>query len=49
MVKDEHIYCGNCGILGHTYRRCTAPITSLGAIVFKLDENVELNTYSIKY
>ena len=49
MVKDEHIYCGNCGVLGHTYRRCTAPITSLGAIVFKLEENADKKTYSIKY
>ena len=33
---NEGIYCGNCGKWGHSYRRCTAPITSLGVIVFRI-------------
>ena len=48
--RGDKIYCGNCGKLGHTYRRCTAPITSLGAIVFKLVESPEVpGLYTTKY
>lgn len=36
----ESVYCGNCGKYGHSYRRCTSPITSLGVIVFKMINNV---------
>lgn len=35
------IYCGNCGKLGHTYRKCTDPVTSTGVIAFK--ENSDYN------
>ena len=35
----EKLYCGNCGRIGHSYRRCLDPITSLGVIVFKLINN----------
>ena len=31
-------YCGNCGKIGHIYRRCTEPIISLGIIAFKYIE-----------
>ena len=31
-------YCGNCGKVGHIYRRCTEPIISLGIIAFKYIE-----------
>ena len=24
--RDRNIFCGNCGNLGHTYRRCKFPI-----------------------
>ena len=34
--ENDGIYCGNCGMWGHSYRRCTAPITSLGVIVFRI-------------
>lgn len=36
-------YCGNCGQIGHIYRRCLLPIISLGVILYKKKEN------SIKY
>ena len=32
MLDKDKIYCGNCGVCGHSYRRCMAPITSLGII-----------------
>ena len=32
-------YCGNCGQLGHIYRRCLLPIISLGVILFKKEQN----------
>ena len=33
--REKDIICGNCGREGHSYRRCTAPITSLGGIIYK--------------
>ena len=39
--KRGDIYCGNCGKYGHTYKKCSDPVTSLGVILFKneTDEN----------
>jgi 8-oxo-dGTP pyrophosphatase MutT (NUDIX family) len=37
--NSRNIYCGNCGNLGHTYRRCRYPITSCGVILYK--KNIE--------
>ena len=37
-TKREN-YCGNCGEEGHTYRRCLAPIISLGVILYKVVAN----------
>jgi 8-oxo-dGTP pyrophosphatase MutT (NUDIX family) len=37
-TKREN-YCGNCGEEGHTYRRCLAPIISLGVILYKENNN----------
>ena len=31
------IYCGNCGNMGHTYRRCKFPITSCGVILYRIN------------
>ena len=38
-MEKPNVYCGNCGKFGHMYKRCTAPITSLGIICFKQNEN----------
>lgn len=40
-MNNKIIHCGNCGKIGHTYRRCLAPIMSLGVILYKL-ENGEI-------
>lgn len=37
--KRTDIYCGNCGKYGHTYKKCTDPVTSLGIILFTIDKN----------
>jgi 8-oxo-dGTP pyrophosphatase MutT (NUDIX family) len=37
--KKEN-YCGNCGEEGHTYRRCLAPIMSLGVILYKQENDL---------
>jgi len=37
-IKKEQ-YCGNCGQIGHIYRRCLLPIISLGVILFKKTNN----------
>ena len=41
VKKKENIqyFCGNCGKKGHVYRKCLAPITSLGVIVYKKNDN----------
>ena len=47
-MEKKNVYCGNCGKFGHIYKRCTAPITSLGVICYKKDYTYE-NEYEIKY
>ena len=37
-MNNKLIHCGNCGKIGHTYRRCLAPIMSLGIILYKIEE-----------
>tara|TARA_B100000989_G_C19485992_1_gene447476 strand:- start:16 stop:960 length:945 start_codon:yes stop_codon:yes gene_type:complete len=41
--RDRNIFCGNCGNLGHTYRRCTFPVTSCGVILFKINDDYVKN------
>ena len=40
MNKKQNVYCANCGEEGHIYRRCIHPITSLGVILFKIENSV---------
>lgn len=37
-------FCTNCGVYGHSYKKCTSPILSYGIILFKIN----LNTTNIK-
>jgi 8-oxo-dGTP pyrophosphatase MutT (NUDIX family) len=41
VKKIKNIYCVNCGEKGHIVRVCSAPITSLGIIAFKVVHNEE--------
>lgn len=45
IKKVKNIYCVNCGEKGHIVRVCSAPVTSLGIIAFKVvqDEQHEKN------
>ena len=33
--SKKKIFCGNCGKLGHIYKQCTEPITSLGILLYR--------------
>ena len=33
------LYCGNCGKNGHSYKVCLSPIISLGIILYRVNEN----------
>lgn len=37
--EGSQYFCGNCGKKGHVYRKCLAPITSLGVIIYKKNSN----------
>jgi 8-oxo-dGTP pyrophosphatase MutT (NUDIX family) len=39
-MSNKVIYCGNCGNIGHSYRRCLSPIMSMGVILFKIEDNI---------
>jgi 8-oxo-dGTP pyrophosphatase MutT (NUDIX family) len=30
--------CTNCGIIGHTFRGCAAPVTSFGTVIFRVND-----------
>ena len=38
--EKDKIFCGNCGLYGHSYRRCMSPITSLGIVAFRINNNI---------
>ncbi len=37
--KQTSQYCNNCGMHGHSYRKCTQPITSFGVICYRIVDN----------
>jgi hypothetical protein len=37
MMTDQ--YCNNCGKQGHLYHQCKIPITSVGLITFRINNN----------
>lgn len=45
-IRKKKLYCSNCGKYGHKYVKCNEPITSIGIIALKL-ENDELFETSI--
>ena len=40
IIKKKKIYCSNCGRYGHKYVKCNEPITSLGIIALKIDDQL---------
>lgn len=39
--RENNIYCGNCGNLGHTYKKCRNPIISCGVILFSINKKYD--------
>ena len=37
MLTDQ--YCNNCGKQGHLYHQCKIPITSVGLVTFRINNN----------
>ena len=37
---QNDIYCNNCGKNGHLYHQCKLPITSIGIVVFRINNNI---------
>ena len=48
---NKNVVCNNCGKFGHTQKQCSEPITSLGIICLKLNEEdiYKILNYSIAY
>lgn len=36
-IKKKQLFCSNCGKIGHIYKRCKEPITSVGIIDIKIN------------
>lgn len=36
----ENLFCNNCGKIGHLYNQCKMPITSIGIIAFRMNNNI---------
>lgn len=43
MEYKNNIYCGNCGLAGHKFRKCNMPITSYGIIAIRKWKNDKLS------
>ena len=37
MSARAYNFCNNCGENGHAFHQCKKPITSIGVLVYKLD------------
>lgn len=47
--KINNIYCANCGNIGHIYKSCNHPVTSLGIICYRLQYDNENNCIYPEY
>ena len=37
--RTRRVYCGNCGKIGHIYKQCNEPITSLGILLYRITKH----------
>ena len=44
-MSRAYIFCNNCGDSGHAFHQCKKPITSMGTIVYRYDENIKQFKY----
>lgn len=44
-MSRNFVFCNNCGETGHAFHQCKKPITSMGTIVIKYDENIQEYKY----
>ena len=47
-MSDFEIFCNNCGNSGHLFYQCKKPITSIGIILFTIDENSTIKYLCIR-
>ena len=40
MKNSKNNYCNNCGTMGHNFNKCKKPITSLGVVAIKKENDV---------
>lgn len=45
MKRNNTLYCGNCGKPGHIYKKCMEPITSMGVIIYKHNNETNEKNY----
>ena len=41
-------YCNNCGKTGHVFHQCKVPITSIGVIAFRINDNNDIEYLLIR-
>ena len=39
-MSDFSIFCNNCGNNGHLFYQCKKPITSIGILLFTIENNI---------
>ena len=42
-MKNNYVFCNNCGKTGHLFQQCKQPITSIGIIAIK--KNISENKF----
>ena len=38
-IKNNGVFCNNCGKQGHSFHQCKTPITSIGAVIYRINKN----------
>ena len=47
-MQSNNNYCNNCGKIGHVFNLCKMPITSIGIIAFRKNEDNEIQYLMIR-